>query len=170
MKQAAAATLQDDVASAFSVQTDRVFSRNNGQVYAIVSKNPDLKIVSDVWFDRFDAQRDFRDVLRHVFDLVSDGGCRYWLADLRFMASDFGDSSSWLADQFMPAIFNAGLEREAVVMPAGALDQEGSDIFGVATMAIASIADGRVRGFTDVQLAKQWLLNGVLPDSNSPGA
>lgn len=168
--QATATILQEDIVSAFSVQTDRVFSRNNGQVYAIVSKNLDLKVVSDVWFDRFDTQRDFRNVLRHIFDLISDGGCRYWLADLRFMASDFSDSSGWLTDQFMPAIFDAGLEREAVVMPAGALEKEGADISGVAASAIASIADGRVRGFTDVQLAKEWLLNGVLPDSTSPAA
>ena len=112
MNQAAATTLQDDIANAFSVQTDRVFSRNNGQVYAIVSKNPDLKIVSDVWFDRFDTQRDFRNVLRHIFDLVSDGGCRYWLADLRFMTSDFGDSGDWLADQFMPRFSTPALSAK----------------------------------------------------------
>lgn len=168
--QAAATTLQDDIANAFSVKTDRVFSRNNGQVYAIVSKNTDLKIVSDVWFDRFDTQRDFRNVLRHIFDLVSDGGCHYWLADLRFMASDFGDSSDWLTNEFMPAIFNAGLEREAIVMPAGAIECEGTDVFDVASKAIASIADGRMRGFTDVQLAKQWLLNGVLPENGTNAA
>lgn len=161
--QAAATILQEDIVSAFSVETDRVFSRNNGQVYAIVSKNPELKIVSDVWFDRFDTQRDFRNVLRHIFDLVSDDGCRYWLADLRFMASDFGDSQGWLTGEFMPAIFNAGLEREAVVMPAGAIECEGTDVFSTASKTITSIADGRVRGFTDVQVAKRWLLNGVLP-------
>ena len=55
-------------------------------------------------------------------------------------------------------------------MPTGALEREGADVFGAATMAIASIADGRVRGFTDVQLAKQCLLNGMLPESTDPAA
>lgn len=164
MSHPAPANLQDDIVSAFSVETDKVFNRRNRQVYAIVGKNPELKIVSEVWFGRFDTQAEFRAVLQHIFDLFGDGDYRYWLADLRFLTSSFDESKEWLVNQLMPAMFNAGLEREAVVLPAGAIDEEGQDVFAAASDALQKITDGRVRSFTDIQTAKKWLLSGGLPE------
>jgi hypothetical protein len=67
--------------------------------------------------------------------------------------------------EVMPAIFEAGLEREAVVLPDAALTVEGVDAFASGARALREIADGRVRGFTDISLAKRWLLQGELPDA-----
>lgn len=163
MAQAAPTAIQDDVALAFSVKASRLFHRKNHQVYAIVGLNPDLKVVSDVWFDRFDSGSEFRDVLVHILDHIRNGGYRYWLADLRFITSDFSDSEEWIVNTLMPAAFEAGLEREAVVLPDAAVSREGEDAFETASRALREIADGRVRGFTDINLAKKWLLDGDLP-------
>lgn len=164
MSQPASANLQADIVSAFSVETDKVFNRRNRQVYAIVGKNPEMQIVSDVWFDKFDTQAEFRAVLQHIFDLFGDGNYRYWLADLRFLTSSFDESKEWLVNQLMPAMFNAGLEREAIVLPAGAVSEEGQDVYASASDALQKISDGRVRSFTDIQTAKKWLLGGGLPE------
>lgn len=160
----AAAILQPDVVRAFSVRSDRVFTRVNGQVYAIVGVNPDLAVISDVWFDRFDRQEEFRAVLTHIRDRFLSGGYRFWLADLRFLASDFSQSEPWLVKDLMPAIFTAGLEREAVVLPDAAIKAEGADAYASGARALLDIADGRVRGFTDIALAKRWLLDCELPE------
>lgn len=164
---AAGMALQPDVVRAFAMREHKVFLRANGQVYAIVGVNPDLLVVSDVWFGGFDSQNEFKDVLVHVLDLIRNGKMRYWLADLRFLASDFGPSEDWLVKTLMPAVIGAGLEREAVVLPGAAIAKEGEDIYRTASTALRDIADGRVRGFTDISLAKRWLLEGALPDSSA---
>ncbi|WP_428407283.1 hypothetical protein [Hyphococcus sp.] len=158
------AVIQSDVASAFSVRSDRIFYRGNNQIYAIVGNNPEKGVVSDVWFDRFDDQADFRAVLNHIADLFEKGGYRYWLADLRFMTSDFMESEAWLVSDLMPRVIAAGLRREAVVLPDAAVKVEGADAFAAASRALQDIADGRVRGFTDIALAKAWLFDGALPE------
>ena len=160
-----AAVIQDDVVSAFSVRSDRVFHRRNDQVYAIVGGNRTTGLISDVWFDRFDTQEEFRAVIRHIRNRFESGAFRYWLADLRFLASDFSGSEDWLVREVMPAIFEAGLEREAVVLPDAALKVEGADAYASGARALRDIADGRVRGFTDIGLAKRWLMQGELPNT-----
>ncbi|GJL90890.1 hypothetical protein [Hyphococcus sp.] len=160
---AATAVIQNDIASTFSVRATRVFHRRNNQVYAIVGDNPASGLITDVWFDRFDSQDEFRAVLTHVRDKFQAGGYRYWLADLRFLASSFSESEDWLIREIMPAMFEAGLKREAVVLPDTAIKIEGADAFATGARALREIADGRVRGFTDITLAKRWLLDGVLP-------
>jgi len=151
---AAAAFLQHDIVSAFSVKTDKVFNRQNKQVYAIVSKNVDLQIVSDVWFDQFDTQHQFRAVLQHVFDLFGDGEYCYWLTDFRFLRTDIDASKDWLVNQFMPAMFNAGLTRQAVVLPT----EEGRSIYTATSDIVEKFGNDRIRSFIDIQAAKKWLL------------
>lgn len=163
MPQPALAAIQKDISNAFSVKPEKLFHRRNGQVYAIVGYNRELELVSDVWFDRFDTQTEFRAVLAHICALFRGGGFRYWLADLRFLTTDFSESEKWLVNEVMPAMFSAGLQREAVVLPQEAVKAEGEDIFATASRALAEIADGRVRGFAVIGLAKKWLLHGELP-------
>lgn len=155
--------IQADVANAFAMQDHKIFRRENAQIYAIVGCNPDLKIMSDVWFDRFDHQAEFRLVYTHLRNLVVDGGYRLWLADMRFMSSNFAQSKDWFVNELMPAVFAGGLERKAVVLPGSVLNREGANIAAVISQALADLADGRLRGFTDIALAKRWLLTGELP-------
>ena len=162
---AASAAIQDDISRAFSVKSDRIFQRANDQVYAIVGANRALQIVSDVWFDRFDDQREFQDVLKHILSLFREGHYRFWLADLRYLTADFAASEDWLVNSLMPAVIDAGPEREAVVLPDAAVRQEGQDAYLTASRALRDIADGRVRGFTNIALAKRWLLHGELPEA-----
>ena len=165
MSAAPALAIQEDVARAFSMKERRVFTREDGSVYAIVGSNPDLGVVSDVWFGTYDGAVEFRAVLEHVRDLFHAGGYRYWLADLRFMASGFAESEDWLVYELMPAVYFSGLKREAVVLPPDEIDSEGEDAYKTASSALRDLADGRVRGFSDIQLAKRWLLDGALPGS-----
>ena len=157
----AAAKLHQDIFTAFSVKTDRVFTRETGQIYAMVGKNEELRVISNVWFNEFDTQKQFRQVLQHVFDLFSDGEYLFWLSDLRFLTSDSSESNDWSANKLTPAMFNAGLVREAVVVPEGAIDQEGQDTFINAADGVREMADGRVRSFSDIQKARRWLLSGI---------
>jgi hypothetical protein len=156
-------TIQRDVANAFSMCDHKVFRRENAQIYAIVGCNPDLKIISDVWFDRFDHQAEFRRVYTHLRNLIVENGYRFWLADMRFMASNFAGSKDWFVGELMPAVFAGGLKRKAVVLPDAVLQEEGADVAAVVSQALSEIADGRLRGFTDIALAKRWLLDGKLP-------
>ena len=66
----------------------------------------------------------------------------------------------------MPRVIRAGLAREAVVLPSSAVEAEGEDVYKTASQALQDIADGRVRGFTDIALAKRWLFKGDLPDQS----
>lgn len=165
MAQAAPVSVQDDVVRAFSVKPERLFHRANKQVYAIVATNPELQVVSDVWFDRFDSQDEFRHVLSYVRDLFRAGGYRFWLADLRFLTSNFAESEAWLVKTLMPDVIEAGLEREAVVLPDGDVREEGQNVYATASHAVQVLSDGRVRGFTNIALARRWLLHGELPES-----
>ena len=158
------AAIQQDVARAFSVRSDQLFYRRNTQIYAIVGSSPADGVISDVWFDRFDSPEDFRAVLNYVASLFEKGGYRYWLADLRFLASDFSASEGWLVNELMPRVFAAGLEREAVVLPEEALATEGADVYATASRALRDIANGRVRGFSNIAMAKHWLIDGDLPE------
>ncbi|WP_411819263.1 hypothetical protein ABFZ85_10050 [Hyphococcus formosus] len=158
--------IQPDIAKAFSVKSDQVFHRANNQVYAIVGCNRELGIVSDVWFDRYDRPDEFRHVLRHVLQLFQTGSFQYWLADLRFMLSDFSHSEDWLMNEIMPAAFSAGLEREAVVLPNASVKVEGIDTYASASRTVKALANGRVRAFSDVGLAKRWLLEGEIPEQD----
>ena len=157
----AAAKLHQDIFTAFSVKTDRVFSRDTGQIYAMVGKNKELRVVSNVWFDAFDTQKQYRQVLQHIFDLTSDGEYLFWLSDQRFLASDFSDSEDWSVNKFMPAMFNAGLVRQAILVPDDAINQQGQDAYINAADGAREMADGRVRAFSDIQKARRWLLSGI---------
>jgi hypothetical protein len=163
MSQAAQIRIQDDVIRAFSVKPERMFYRKNDQVYAIVGMNPALMVISDIWFDTFDTQEEFRAVLQHICDKFRSGAFRYWLADLRFLRSGFAESEDWLVKTLMPEVIKAGLVREAVVLPDAAIHKEGEDAYTAASRSLREVADGRVRGFTDINLAKKWLLDGDLP-------
>ncbi len=156
--------LQDDVVRAFSVRTDRVFQRANGQIYAIIGINPDFALITDVWFGQFDTQDEFRAVLNHLRARFEEGGYRYGLADLRFLTSDFSASEDWVVHNLAPALFEAGLEREALVLPDTAVTGEGAGAYAAGARTLRDIADSRIRGFTNIALAKKWLLDGAAPD------
>ena len=158
-----ALSISDDVVSAFAMKEHRVFRRDNDQVYAIVGASPAIKVVADAWFSRYDSQIEFQQVLSHVLDLFRTGKYSFWLADLRMMATDFRDSERWLVSYLMPELIKAGLVREAVVLPDERVQIEGEDVFRTASSALKSIADGRVRAFRDLALARRWLLDGELP-------
>lgn len=158
-----APSISDDVVSAFAMKQHRVFRRENDQVYAIVGASPDLRIVADAWFGRYDSQIEFQQVLSHILDLFRTGHYSFWLADLRMMATDFRASERWLVSYLMPEMINAGLVREAVVLPDKRVQIEGEDVFRTASSALKSIADGRVRAFGDLSRARKWLLDGELP-------
>ncbi|MEE2690216.1 MAG: hypothetical protein VX640_01630 [Pseudomonadota bacterium] len=158
-----APSIRDDVVGAFAMKEHRAFRRANDQVYAIVGANPAMKIVSDTWFGRYDSQIEFQQVLTHILDLFRGGRYSYWLADIRMMATDFRDSERWLVSYLMPEMIKAGLVREAVVVPDETVQVEGEDVFRTASSALRTIADGRVRAFKDIKLARQWLLEGALP-------
>ncbi len=158
------AIIQKDVARAFSLRSKKLFYRANDQIYAIVGDNPDDGLISDVWFNHFDSQANFKAVLNYIVTLFEQGRYRYWLADLRFLASDFGPSEPWLVKELMPRFIRAGLAREAVVLPSSAVEAEGEDVYKTASLALQEIADGRVRGFTDIAHAKAWLFDGELPE------
>ncbi len=159
----AAAKKHQDLVTGFSVKTDRVFTLDNGQIYAIVGKNEQLRVVSNVWFNAFDTQKQYRQVLQHVFDLFADSDYLFWISDRRFLTSDIGESAEWSVSKLMPAMFNAGLIREAIVVPEGAVAQEGEDALIDAGDAARNLADGRVRTFSDIQKARRWLLSGIRP-------
>ncbi|WDI32781.1 hypothetical protein PUV54_06170 [Hyphococcus flavus] len=163
MAEAAQLQIQDDIARAFSVKAQRTFYRENNQVYAIVGANPELKVVSDVWFDRFDTQQEFQDVLKYILSLFHTGRYRYWLADLRFLKSEFGDSEHWLVNTLVPAIVGAGLQREAVVLPDTSSCDDVKKMYSTATHALEVLADEKIRGFHDIALARRWLLEGETP-------
>ncbi len=61
----------------------------------------------------------------------------------------------------MPAMFNAGLVRQAIVLPEGTVAQQGEDAYINAADGVREIADGRVRSFSDIQKARRWLLSGI---------
>lgn len=158
------ATIQNDVIRAFSVRSERIFHRKNNQIYAIIGVNAEKGLVSDVWFDHFDSQAEFQTVLDYIAELFETGRYRYWLADLRFLASDFSASENWLVKELAPRVIRAGLVREAVVLPKSVVETEGEDVYKTASRALREIADGRVRGFTNIALAKAWLFDGMLPE------
>lgn len=155
--------IEADVSRSFVLEELETFLLPDGMIYAIVAHNRDLRLIHDFWVGDFIDQDAFRAVLSFILDRMRTGGYSLWLADIRHMSKSFMASNEWLVHDVMPKIIDAGLVREAVVMPRGIGLPEGFDVLGAATTALRSIADGRVRGFTDVIAAKQWLLEADLP-------
>lgn len=162
-----AGQIQPDVSAAFSLEELRAFLLPNGRRYAVVGHNPDQRLISDIWFGAFGSQRAFKDVLEFICERFETGGYAYWLADLRYLNEDFHESEAWLVEEVVPRVMAAGLQREAVVMPASTGQPEGFDVYGSASDTLRHIADGRVRGFTDIRLAKLWLQHGLLDGSGA---
>ncbi len=158
-----APAIQADVASAFSVKHNRVFTRKNNQIYAIVGRNPEMKLVTTVWFDRFDSEQDFRDVHDYVLSLFASGSYELIFADLRFQATSFETSAPWLKEVFMPTLFASGLKREALVLAVKPLPAEVKAVSDLLARLLEKEGDPRIRGFTDIALAKRWLLDGRAP-------
>ncbi len=148
---------------AFELESLRSFRLDNGQIYALVAHNPGQQLLHDIWFGAFERDEEFRAVLECVLELMRGGGYRLWLADLRHLTRSFMASRAWLVEELMPQIFEAGLEREAVVLPEHAQVPDGFDVLSSASGALRDLADGRVRGFRDVAAARRWLLEGRLP-------
>ena len=157
------ARAQKDVAVAFSVTKNRIFSRANNQIYSIVGHNPDMKLVTTVWFDRFDSEREFRDVHEYALELFRTGSYELVFADLRFQATGFESSADWLKEVFMPTLFANGLKREAVVLAVNPLPPEVKAVSDLTARLMEAEGDPRIRGFTDIAAAKKWLLSGEEP-------
>lgn len=160
---------QQDVRDAFDVSDLQTFRGDNGIPYAIVSHNPNTGLLTDVWFGAFEREEQFRVVLEFVCDRFEEGGYHLWLADLRLLNSGFHHSEEWLAEYAFPRAIAGGLEREAVVLPSYRGAPPDYDVFGSASAALRKITDGRVKGFDDVDLAKNWLIDGVFPGSRPAG-
>lgn len=157
------AQMQPDIADAFGLVELRSFRVPGGITYAVVGHNPGSRLLSDIWFGDFHHEREFQVVLEYIAEQFETGQYDYWLADLRFMASSFHNSHDWLVGTLMPRIFNAGLVREAVVLPTSDVQvPEGFDVLGSATKAIRELSEGVVRGFHNVEKAKAWLVSGDL--------
>ena len=153
-----------DAERAFALTELRTFRSRAGLPYAMVSHNPEFGLVSDLWLGGFDEQDDFRAVLNFLAETFEGGGYRYWLADLRYMSTEFTLSGDWLVDELMPRVFNAGLVREALVVTGDSGVPEGYDVFGSASTALPRLSDGRIRGFPDIEASKAWLFDGLLPN------
>ena len=148
---------------AFQLESLRSFRLENGQIYALVAHNPDQRLLHDIWFGAFERDEEFRAVLDFILEMMRGGGYGLWLADLRHLTRSFMASRAWLVEELMPQIFEAGLEREAVVLPEHAKVPDGFDVLSSASGALRDLADGRVRGFRDIAAARRWLLEGRLP-------
>jgi len=152
-----AAMTREDVTATFSVEDLHVFRTTEGKAYAIVGHSPANRLITDTWVGGFDTEAEFRRVLEFICDLFERGGYCFWLADLRFLNSSFFHSDAWLAEYVFPKAIAAGLQREAVVVPTYQGAPPDYDVFGSASSALRKITDGRVRGFTDLDVAKDWL-------------
>lgn len=146
-----------DVQRAFAIDDLQIFHNANGFPYAVVGGNRATKVISDRWLGGFDALHEFRDVLEFICEQFEAGDYRFWLADLRLLNTGFFHSDDWLAGHVFPRAIKAGLEREAVVLPARRDKPMQYDVFGSGSSALKKITDGRVRGFTDIDEAKSWL-------------
>mgnify|MGYP000200080947 CR=1 FL=1 len=154
------ARTRSDVSTKFSVEDLRVFRTAEGAAYAIVGHSPSLKLVTDTWIGGFGTEAEFRAVLEFICERFETGDYSFWLADLRFLNSGFFHSDTWLAESVFPRVIAAGLQREAVVVPTYQGAPPEYDAFGSASSALKRITDGRVRGFSDLEKAKEWLLHG----------
>lgn len=159
----ASAGVAPDVQKSFELEPLKTFRWPHDWIYAEVTHNPGLGLISDVWFGNFGEPEAFRAVLEFIAERLETGHYRLWLADLRFMSQSFAPSGDWLVGELMPRIIDAGLLREAVVLPEARDLPEGYDVFGAASDALRRLTSGRVRGFTDIDHAKRWLLQAELP-------
>ena len=157
--------VEADINQLFVLEELKPFQLHDGRLYAIVAHNPELRLIHDFWVGDFDDQAAFRAVPTFILQQLQSGAYSLWLADLRHMSRSFTESNQWMVNELMPKVFEAGLLREAVVVPPSGDIPEGFDVFGAATSALSAIADGRVRGFSDVEAAKRWLLEGALPSA-----
>jgi len=148
---------------AFAFAELKAFRLETGSTYAIVLHNPETRVISNRWFGDPGGDEGFRRVVDCIAANFETGAYSYWLADQRYLSRSYAGSVDWLAESAMPRIIRAGLIREAVVVPPDRGQPEGYDVFETASKALALIADGRVRGFTDLERAKRWLLHGQLP-------
>lgn len=156
-----AAKTQSDVKTTFSVKDLEVFRTADGNAYAIVGHSPATRLITDTWLGAFDTEAEFRQVLEFICTRFETGDYSYWLADLRFLNSGFHHSDTWLAEYVFPRVLAAGLQREAVVLPTYRGAPADYDVFGSASAALQKITDGKVRGFTDLEEAKQWLFEAL---------
>lgn len=156
-----AAQTRSDVKATFSVEDLQAFRTVEGQTYAIVGHSPVNRLITDTWIGAFDTEAEFRRVLEFICERFETGHYSYWLADLRFLNSGFFHSDAWLAEHVFPRTIAAGLLREAVVMPSYQGAPAAYDVFGSASAALRRITDGTVRGFTDIEKAREWLFEGT---------
>lgn len=156
-----AAKTQGDVEAAFSVEDLEVFRTADGKAYAIVGHSPANRLITDTWLGAFDSEAEFRRVVEFICARFETGAYSFWLADLRFLNSGFFHSDAWLAEVVFPRVIAAGLQREAVVVPSYQGAPPDYDVFGSASSALRKITDGRVRGFTDLDSARDWLFEGA---------
>lgn len=153
----------EDSRQSFRLSKLKTFRNAEEGTYALVTHNPDLGLISDFWLGSFETQDRFQTVLEFIAAQFETGKYSLWLADLRHMSISFDMSSDWLIADLMPRVFSAGLQREAIVLSEDSSMPEGYDVFGAATHALNRLADGRVRSFTDIDLARNWLLDEKLP-------
>jgi hypothetical protein len=136
----------------------RTFRDKDGHGYAVVAHAPDIHLVTDIWMGAYGPPKNFRAVLDFICETIRQHECRYWLADLRKLNQSLTGHEAWLAEDVTPRVVEAGLIREAVVLPDDPATPERFDAAGSGLEALNRITDGRIRGFKDIDQAWQWLL------------
>ncbi|WP_416898356.1 MAG: hypothetical protein ACMVY4_01045 [Minwuia sp.] len=155
--------IQTDIVDRFELTELKTFRNADGLIYAIVAHNKQMGLVSDSWFGAYGPIGNFKAVLETMAAAIEHDGYTLWLADLRYLSQSFFEAEAYLTDDVVPRILAGGLQREAVVTAELDSLPEGYDVFGSANQALQRIADGRIRGFTDIGIARRWLLAGELP-------
>ncbi|MBC7391272.1 MAG: hypothetical protein H7329_18880 [Opitutaceae bacterium] len=128
------------------------FKKSNGKVYAIVVTDLHKRVIQDTWHKRFETKENFEVVLSYIILQIETNKCLGWLADLRNMQGSFDESKNWIAETIIPAAINAGLKKEAIVVPKDVMAR-------IATKdTINQIQNFTIRQFDNIFLAEEWLL------------
>jgi hypothetical protein len=144
------------------------FRAKSGTPYAVVFYDEEHALISDSWLGKFHSDEEFKRVLAFIVGEIERRGAKLWLADLRHLNRSLLDFQDWLAEEISPRAFEAGLEREAVVLPLRETfdtTPDEFDVVGSASGAIDRIADDRVRFFFGREEARTWLLRGEIDRS-----
>lgn len=133
------------------------FKKENGVLYAQVSIDRQRAILQDTWLGGFDTQENFRKVLSFIASQIEEQKIVGWLADLREMEGYFDESSEWLSQELMPRAINAGLLKEAIVLP--------KNVFARLSTkeTVLKIQDFELRQFHNYSQAEKWLNEAIEP-------
>lgn len=102
---------------------------------------------------KFAGSHEFRTGLEKGLELVKQKAASRWLADVRNISALPKDDQDWSNGDWFPRVMNAGIKRNALIVPTSTLRQ-------IAMEAIMSKVEGidlETAYFDDVEKAKAWL-------------